>query len=162
MKPSTPLILGINGFKKSGKTTLIEQLLVALAPTKLRLAVIKSHNEPVETDPPGTDTSRFYQAGADILGYDGQSVYLKRHQSQSLSLDEAWTLIGNQYDLILVEGYKQSQFDKIWLLREDETAPPENIPQIIAVLDWTSQPEERLKQALKLLQPRLEKLRTCK
>jgi len=158
MKDSKPIVLGINGFKKSGKTTLIERLLKVLAQQGLRLAVIKSHNEPVVTDKPGTDTDRFYRGGANVLSYDGQSVFLKQHQKDAFCLEEALIKIGNCYDLILVEGFKESDIEKIWLLRKDETKPPENILHIITVLKWADEPQQRLEQALKLLQRRLGKL----
>lgn len=157
VKPSRPIVLGINGFKKSGKTTLIERLVAALAPAGLRLAAIKTHSEPVATDAAGTDTYRLYQAGADVLGCDRQSVYLKRRQNQSFSLEAALALLGNQYDLVLVEGFKQSGIEKLWLLRAGDAAPPDNIDNIIAVLDWADDPRQRLKRALALLQSHLAK-----
>ncbi|MFC1783839.1 molybdopterin-guanine dinucleotide biosynthesis protein B [Planctomycetota bacterium] len=152
MKKTGPKILGICGFKKSGKTSLIEKMLAELARQNLRVGVIKRQNEPVQTDQPGTDTYRFYQAGASVLGWDGQTLFIKRRHQQYLSVQEALKLMHQDFDLVLVEGFKESDIPKIWLLSQDETAPPKEITNIIAVLKWS---QDRPTRALNLLREQL-------
>ena len=148
MKQSEPARLGISGFSGAGTTRLIEKLLTLLGKEGLRLAVLKHHNEPVQTDQPGSDTDRFYRAGATVLGYDGQAVFIKSHQREKLSVEQAIERLGRDYDLVLVEGFKDSDIDKIWLLREGETTPPKEVSNIIAVLPWS---EDRPQQTLAVL-----------
>ena len=148
MATTGPKRLGICGFKKSGKTALIEKLIIHLGRRGLRLGVIKRQNEPVQTDQPGADTYRFYQAGAEVLGWDGQSVFVKRHQRAPFSVEQAINTLGEDFDLVLVEGYKKSDIDKIWLLRPDETFPPAEITHIIGVLEWS---DDRPEQALTII-----------
>ena len=140
-----PICVGICGYKKSGKTALIEQLLEALIAEGLSVGVIKHHNEPVETDSPGTDTYRFFQAGADVAGYDGQSLFLRRHRSKGFDPAEEMGLFGKTTDLVLVEGFKESAIPKIWLLREGESAAPSAVEHVLATLDGS---KERLPKAL--------------
>jgi len=154
MKQFRPARLGICGYSGSGKTTLIEQLLPILQQKHLHPAVIKHHNEPVQIDQPGSDTDRFYRTGAAVLGYDGQMVFIKSHQKQPFSVDDAIARIGGDYDLVLIEGFKHSDIDKIWLLRPDESEPPSAITNIIATLKWN---DNRLEQALAVLGPWLKK-----
>ena len=143
-----PICVGICGYKKSGKTMLIEQLLEVLIAEGLSAGVIKHHNEPVEADIPGTDTYRFFQAGADVVGYDGQSLFLRRHQAEGFSLDEELGLFCKKADLVLVEGFKESAIPKIWLLREGESVAPEAVPNVLAALDGS---KERLPKALQVV-----------
>ena len=55
--------LGISGYKKSGKSSLIESLVRTLTQQGLRIGVIKHQNETVQPDQPGSDTDRFSRAG---------------------------------------------------------------------------------------------------
>jgi len=137
--------LGICGYANSGKTCLIEQLIAALKKEGMRLAVVKHMAEPMNIDSPQSDTGRFYQAGATVLGYDGQAIFIRSRQQNAFSPDEAINQLGEDFDLVLIEGFKSSTIDKIWLLREGEDHPPKNISNIIAVLEWS---ENRFEQAL--------------
>ena len=143
-----PICVGVCGYKKSGKTTLIEQLLDVLIAEGLSIGVIKHHNEPVEADTPGTDTYRFFQAGADVVGYDGQTLSLHRHQAEEFSLAEELALFCKKTDLVLVEGFKESTIPKIWLLREGESAAPAVVQHVLAVLDLS---KDRLPKTLEVL-----------
>ncbi|MBN1765684.1 MAG: molybdopterin-guanine dinucleotide biosynthesis protein B [Sedimentisphaerales bacterium] len=155
MEKKVPLVLGICGFKKSGKTTLIESLLKELIGQGLKVAVIKHQSEPVECDRPGSDTARFYQAGATVLGFDGQSVFTRQHASDNFTLNDALDHLGNDYDLILAEGFKTSDIDKIWLLREAESQPDPGVSGIIQSLTWH---DNRKKKTLKLIKQRLKEI----
>jgi len=140
--------LAVCGLKKSGKTTLIESLLLELIPKGLRLGVIKRQNEPVQTDQPGSDTFRFFQAGASVLGFDGVSTFVKQKQPLPFSLDQAVERLGSDFDLILIEGFKESDVPKVWLLRDGETTPPEGITNILATLILS---DDRLQRVLNLI-----------
>lgn len=138
-------MLGVSGFKKSGKTTLIEGLLGVLLAKGLRVAVIKHQHEPVNIDEGGGDTCRAYQAGADVLGYDGRCVFTKAHAEGAFALDKAQQYLSGRYDLILVEGFKSSDIAKLWLLRQGEDQPPGGVTNIVRVLKWS---DDRLSEAL--------------
>lgn len=138
MNENLPLRLGIAGYKESGKTTLIEHLLAELTRRNLRVAVIKHQQEMFEIDAAGTDTDRLYKAGAkSILGYDGQTVFIRARQEEAISAEQAIGMLCGDYDLILVEGFKESGLDKLWLLREGEEQVPESISNVLEVLPWS-------------------------
>lgn len=139
------MCVGICGYKKSGKTTLIEKLLKALIADGFSVGVIKHHNEPVVADTPGTDTYRFFHAGADVIGYDGISLSLQFHQDQAFSITDALGLFGKKTDLVLAEGFKDSEIPKIWLLREGETEAPDSVEGVLETLDGS---RERFPKAL--------------
>lgn len=143
-KPGPPR-LGISGFHHSGKTRLIEQLIGALGPQGMRVAVIKHLHEPLPDRTGPGDTNRLYRAGATVLGYDGLGVFTLQPAEEPFSIETGLEILGLQFDLVLIEGFKNSDFDKIWLLRPDETEPPKSISNIIKVLPWS---QDRLQQAL--------------
>ena len=129
-------VIGISGFKNSGKTTLIEGLLDFFVGKGMRVAVVKHSHEPIESDREGSDTDRFFRLGASVLAYNGGSVFIKKRLKEPLALKDAIAQLGGEYDLILVEGLKGSDIDKIWLLREGEEHIDETISNVIAVLPW--------------------------
>ena len=145
-------VLGVSGFKNSGKTTLIEGLVGYLRAEGYRVGVIKHQGESALTDRPGSDTYRFYQAGADVLGYDGQSVFLKRRLGESLSLETALDSLGGGYDVVLVEGFKRAKMDKLWLLQAGQAGvATDDIMGIIGVLSWHDDVGERLAEAISMV-----------
>ena len=162
-------VLGIAGYSGSGKTTLIEKLLPRLAAAGLAVSVIKQSHHDFEVDKPGKDSWRHRQAGArEVL----------------LTSPHRWMLVGelrdtpepdlgahiarlSPCDLVLVEGYKHADLDKIevwraangkpWLHPDDpryiaiaaDQAPPGKPPLLplddadaIArfILDWLAAP----------------------
>ncbi|MFH2003029.1 MAG: molybdopterin-guanine dinucleotide biosynthesis protein MobB, partial [Planctomycetota bacterium] len=62
-----PTALGICGWKNSGKTTLVEQLIPKLQGMGLHIAVVKSDAHGIDVDHQGKDSDRFYKAGADVV-----------------------------------------------------------------------------------------------
>jgi molybdopterin-guanine dinucleotide biosynthesis adapter protein len=154
VKNNTIAILGINGYKNSGKTTLIEKLLPVLIKNNLKVAVIKKTHHPLSLDTIGSDTHRIYQAGGDVLACDGESVFTRSHSDDSFSLGQAIDVLGDSYDLILVEGFKASDIDRVWLLRPEEQLAPTDIKNIIVSLPFT---DDRLAWLLPVLQSWLKK-----
>ena len=60
-------IIAVSGVKKSGKTTLLEKLIPALAARGVSSAVVKHDAHRFEIDREGKDSWRFTQAGADVV-----------------------------------------------------------------------------------------------
>ncbi len=103
-----PLVTVI-GRSRSGKTTLIEQLIRELRGRGYRIGTIKHHSHPgFDFDVAGKDSWRFAQAGSDfvvIASPDKLASY--RNLESELSLDEITSEIRG-VDIILVEGYRNS------------------------------------------------------
>jgi len=112
-----PLITVI-GKSKSGKTTLIENVVKKLSDRGFRIATIKHHSHSgFEIDYQGKDSWRFAQAGSRqvvIAAPDKLACY--KPLDHELSLNEIALHI-TSVDLILVEGYKHSNYPCIEVMR---------------------------------------------
>ena len=110
---SVPAIFAISGEKNSGKTTLIEAVLPILAERGYRVAVIKHDGHSFEPDVSGTDSRRFFDAGAiGTAVFDSEKFMLvKRQAVNERQLFDAFP----DADIILIEGLKDSGYAKIRL-----------------------------------------------
>lgn len=117
-----PAILAVSGVKNSGKTTFIEAIIPYLKREGLRVAVIKHDAHEFEADVPGTDSYRFYQAGA-----EGTAVYSAAQfmvvKRQQVNLDTLLSMF-QDVDIILLEGQKDSLWPKIELVRSATNTEP--------------------------------------
>lgn len=126
-------VIGFAAFSGTGKTTLIEKLVVCLKAQGYRIAVIKHDAHRFEIDKEGKDSWRFAKAGADmtlISSAEKTAIIEQRHRTfeQNLSMI-------HDVDLILVEGYKQEQIPKIGICRKAAgKGLPHPAEQYIAVI----------------------------
>jgi molybdopterin-guanine dinucleotide biosynthesis protein MobB len=102
-------IIAVVGTKKSGKTTVIENLIRELTRRGYKVAAIKHVPEPDHTiDTPGKDTWRYAQAGAKTIvsAAANEIATIEKTPLETISFD---TLIkrckGN--DVVFVEGLKK-------------------------------------------------------
>ncbi|MCR4805636.1 MAG: molybdopterin-guanine dinucleotide biosynthesis protein B [Clostridia bacterium] len=121
--PQTPPVFAISGEKNSGKTTLIEGVTAILSARGYRIAVIKHDGHSFEPDVSGTDTRRFYDAGAvGTAVFDGEKYMLvERRTVDETRLFEAFP----DADLILIEGLKGSSYPKLFLKAGEWQNPAE-------------------------------------
>ncbi len=127
-------VLAVAGNSGSGKTTLIEKLLPELIGRGLRVAVIKHDVHGLNVDHPGKDSDRLFKAGADVFLQGPDEYFLRSHTCRSTSLLTTILRLSAMYDLVIVEGFKQSPLRKLWLLADGEEPPVER-QNIIDVLD---------------------------
>lgn len=119
MTPIPPNVLGIAGWKNSGKTTLTERLIAELSRRGLVVSTIKHAHHDAEIDLPGTDTHRHRTAGAkEVLLATGKRFALI-HELQGDNEPAFDTLLAKlgPADLVLVEGYKRVAIPKIEVRR---------------------------------------------
>ena len=128
-----PAIVSIVGTSHSGKTTLIEKLIKELKARNYRVATVK-HAQHAYVDHPGTDSWRHIQAGSEatILISHDRIVLIKLVAADS-SLDELTPLLGEECDIILAEGFKQSSAAKIEVHRREAGPPLHDIEKLIAI-----------------------------
>jgi len=114
-KTTNPKVLLIVGYKKVGKTTLIEKLIPELSNRGYRVGTVKHHHSdfPIAVDSFGTDTWRHRGAGArSVALMTPTDVALFRNAQEDDSLDQIIdALSGN--DIILVEGFHEEPRAKI-------------------------------------------------
>ncbi len=111
-------VMAFVGRSGSGKTTLLERLLPVLKGRGYRVAVIKhTPHAHVETDKRGTDTWRMWRAGAaqTVLAAPDRIASVQRC-ARPPSAEEALAVVG-EVDVVLVEGFKGSQWPKVEVVR---------------------------------------------
>jgi len=123
-KTTNPKVLLIVGYKKVGKTTLIEKLIPELSSRGYRVGTVKHHHSdfPVAVDTVGTDTWRHRQAGAASVALATPTdIATFRDGASSITLDQLVSALG-ALDLVLVEGFHEEARAKIEVLddRNDE------------------------------------------
>ncbi|MDD9149604.1 molybdopterin-guanine dinucleotide biosynthesis protein B [Sporolactobacillus sp. CQH2019] len=125
--------LQIVGYKKSGKTQTINDLLVVAAQFKKAAVVLKHDIHGAQMDRPGTDTAAFTAHGAKMtVLVSGSDLFI--HQKRSTRLLKLSELLGNlpPHDLQVLEGFKAADYPKLVLLRSGETL--ENLPPLTHVI----------------------------
>ena len=105
-------IISVVGYKKTGKTTLVGQLVKALKKHG-SVGTIKHLNEH-DINEPDTDTWKHAQAGADVVVAvtPNELVKFSRNNDLATALDE---LANAGMDFAIVEGLKDSKLPKIAL-----------------------------------------------
>ncbi|WP_426452366.1 molybdopterin-guanine dinucleotide biosynthesis protein B [Paenibacillus sp. S-38] len=116
-------VIGLAGWSDSGKTTLLVKLAGVLEEQGVRVAVIKhdAHGHYKEAD--GADSTRFAAAGASavvVVSPEAVRTYERRWSGLGETLEALRA--GGRYSLVLVEGFKKENHDKIAVFRTAEQA----------------------------------------
>jgi molybdopterin-guanine dinucleotide biosynthesis protein B len=118
---SLPL-LGIVAYSGTGKTTLLKQLIPYLKAKGVRVGLIKHTHHDVDVDTPGKDSFELRKAGAHqtmVASSQRWALMTETPEAESLDLHYlAGRFDSNSLDMILVEGFKHEQIDKIVLYRQ--------------------------------------------
>ena len=106
-------IIGVVGWKNTGKTTLIEKLIKEFSERNLSISTIKHSHHNFSVDQQGTDSFRHFNAGAKetILASDKKWIKFSRQICGSNLSDLIKQII--PVDIVLVEGFKLSEHKKV-------------------------------------------------
>ena len=107
-------VIGITGYKKSGKTTLTLKLSNELIKRGYKVAVVKHINE--DLDLANSDTSKYKECLTQVAAITSQEsvIFLKNKKN----LEEIIKYF--EADIVLIEGFKKEKtFPKIVCLREE-------------------------------------------
>ena len=98
------------------------------------MATIKHAPRGTTLDEPDKDSSRHLQAGSEatIIGSKDKAVLIKPVASD-ITLDEIVKLFGEEFDIILTEGFKQGNAPKIEVHRKETGPPLSDIKKLIAI-----------------------------
>ncbi|TGB05238.1 molybdopterin-guanine dinucleotide biosynthesis protein B [Halobacillus salinus] len=126
------------GYKNSGKTTFLSELVEYGANKGDRVAVIKhhGHKEPLQEMHRETDTYKLKKSGSFLTGVASPNA-LQIEMNQGMELDrliEFYRFFSP--DLILVEGYKQDRYPKGVLIRRKEDLSLMDLANIQFVITW--------------------------
>jgi molybdopterin-guanine dinucleotide biosynthesis protein B len=129
-----PPIVSIVGKSKSGKTTLIEKLIGELKSRGYQVATIKHTSQDLTFDQPGKDSWRHTQAGSEatVISSPDKMVLIKPTARES-NLEEIVHLLGEDYDIILTEGFSQGDAPKIEVHRQQAGPPLATVRKLIAI-----------------------------
>jgi len=105
----------IIGSKNVGKTHLAEQLIQRFTRDDIRVAAVKSSRHP--PDLPNTDTKRLVKAGAQLVVF-GSSKETALFIKPRVDPKKLFNKFGADFEILLVEGMKRSEYPKILLARD--------------------------------------------
>ena len=129
-------VIGITGWKNSGKTTLVEKLVTHFAGLGFKVATVKHAHHEFDIDHEGTDSYRHRKAGAQETAIVSARRWALMHELEAEGEPPLAEVLArlSPCDLVIVEGYKREGHAKIEVRRslcEPKLAPDD--ASIIAV-----------------------------
>ena len=146
---SNPRLIGIVGWKNSGKTTLVARLVEEFCARGLKVSAIKHAHNQFDIDHKGRDSCHMREAGAYQIALVSQrrcALMTELRGEEPPSLAQTIDSFA-PCDLILVEGYKKEQHKKIEVRGEgsiNQQALASGDPSIIAVVTQSGTAEDDL------------------
>ncbi|MFD2131320.1 molybdopterin-guanine dinucleotide biosynthesis protein B [Pseudogracilibacillus auburnensis] len=133
--------LHVVGFKNSGKTTLLNRWIRLLKEKGHHVSVIKHHGHGAKLDMPDEtkDSMQYLYSGADVSLVSGggftQHIANREASFKELKQLASW----NHSDIMLVEGYKAEQGEKVVLInREEDWQELKSVEGIVLVVGLES------------------------
>lgn len=114
-------IISIVGKSHSGKTTLLESLIAEMKRRGHKVAIVKHSHHADDLDMASKDTWRFTRAGSElsvINSLDHLAIY--RRTENYFDPQEISNFILWDFDIILTEGFKSSNYPKIEVQRSEQ------------------------------------------
>jgi molybdopterin-guanine dinucleotide biosynthesis protein B len=134
---SARYVIGIAGWKNSGKTGLTERLVTELISRGRTVSTVKRAHHEADVDHPGTDSYRHRQAGAgEVLLVTPRRWALMHEMRDEAEPDlDAMLAMLALCDIVLVEGYKTGSHPKIEVRRLEakERTPLPASANVIAI-----------------------------
>jgi len=110
-----PAVLAVSGSKGCGKTALLAALIPVLKKRGLKVGVIRQADAPAAVD---TDTALLHDAGAEGVAVFTVDRYLLTEQFRLNEQDLLALFERHGYDLVLLEGFNDSGWSKIEVIRK--------------------------------------------
>lgn len=129
-------VVGVAGWKNSGKTRLVERLVAELSLRGLSVSTVKHAHHGFDVDRSGTDSFRHRSAGAREVLVSSSRRWALMHEvkGDEAGLDELLARL-SPADIVVVEGFKRESHPKIETRRGDAPGPElaERDPSVIAI-----------------------------
>lgn len=125
-------IISFVGKSSSGKTTLLEKVITELKKRGHKVAIVKHSHHKDELDTAKKDTWRFTQAGSElsaINSLDHLAIY--RRMDEFFDPRDLANYILWDFDILLTEGYKSSDYPKIEVHRAEQGAKLITDPKLL-------------------------------
>lgn len=127
-------VFAVSGFSGTGKTTLVEAIIISLVKSGHSVATIKSSRHQAGPDR-GTDTWRHMQAGASLSIFLGPGTESTRFADR-IGPDEMERL--SKYDYLIVEGMKSVDIPRFWCIGDTEIKPDDIPMNTQAIVSWSN------------------------
>jgi molybdopterin-guanine dinucleotide biosynthesis adapter protein len=129
-----PLIISIVGKSSSGKTTYLEKLIREITSRGYKVATIKHSHHAISFDNPNKDSWRHAQAGASATMVSSTTeIQIIKPIQRELTIEELARFLGEEYDIILTEGFSRGDAPKIEIHRKEAGPLLENARRLFAV-----------------------------
>ena len=111
----TQKVIGVAGFKNAGKTTLVEKLVRELTVRGYRITTVKHAHHSFDIDHEGRDSFRHRQAGASEVAVISGQRWAIIHELRGEDEPSFAAILAKlaPCDLVIVEGYKHGEHQKI-------------------------------------------------
>jgi molybdopterin-guanine dinucleotide biosynthesis protein B len=130
-----PSIVSIVGKSSTGKTTFLEKLIRELAGRGYKVATIKHSHHSISFDQPNKDSWRHAQAGAVATMVSSTTeIQIIKPVPKELTIEELARNLGEDYDIILSEGFSRGNAPKIEVHRKAAGPLLENAKKLFAVV----------------------------
>ena len=112
---NSPRVIGITGFKDSGKTTLVEKLVSEFTARGLSVSTIKHAHHAFDIDHKGRDSYRHRKAGAREVAVISRNQWAIIRDMNEEPEPPLADIVARMHpcDLVVVEGYKRDSHPKI-------------------------------------------------
>ncbi len=137
--PTSAYVIGVAGWKNSGKTTLVERLVAELTRRGLTVATVKHAHHGFDVDPGETDSARHRRAGAREVAIVSARRWAIMHE---IGAGETEPMLAEMLsrlspvDVVVAEGFKTSPIPKIEVRRRNarQATPlhPDD-PRVVAI-----------------------------
>ena len=120
----SPPVVSIVAKSGTGKTTLLEKLIVEMKQRGFRVGAIKHDAHSFNIDHEGKDSWRLTQAGADIMlitSPEKLTMVKQYTKEQEPTLAETVNTYCSDIDIVLTEGFKKSTMPKIEVHRQERS-----------------------------------------
>jgi molybdopterin-guanine dinucleotide biosynthesis protein B len=136
-----PPIVSIVGKSSTGKTTFLEKLLREITGRGYKVATIKHSHHSISFDDPNKDSFRHAQAGAAATMVSSTTSFqIIRSLPKELNIDQLARHLGEEYDLVLTEGFSRGNAPKVEVHRKEAGPLLEVASKLFAVV--TDEPLE--------------------
>lgn len=108
-------VYGIVGWKNSGKTTLVERLVIEITGRGFSVSTVKHAHHTFDVDHEGKDSYRHRSAGAREVLLASRNRWALMHETREEAEPPLATLLKklSPVDLVLIEGYKRDNHAKV-------------------------------------------------
>jgi molybdopterin-guanine dinucleotide biosynthesis adapter protein len=130
-----PPIVSIVGKSSTGKTTFLEKLIREITGRGYKLATIKHSHHSISFDQPNKDSWRHAQAGATATMVSSTTeIQIIKPVPRELTIDELARNLGEDFDLVLTEGFSRGNAPKVEIHRKEAGPLLESARNLFAVV----------------------------